>query len=1568
MGWTQDEVDKYVAKVERNTNDPTEKNLKGFAFARLYREAKDNNKAKRHLEAYLSVNEADFRSLDLNNTQHDLVLKVVELYCQVPVDPDRARAWADRAARLYPGHTAVFKLRMHLLESAGKIDYDQMEDLISEEMAKRPRDAELHIRLVKVYASTGRLIDAFTHCVSVIKTKAFTNSQEWWRCAIDVFENYLTWPRALKLASVCYLTSIQVIEPEINTPWVATAPKAKDALRWYRMSCHRLSHSGHLLGEVANKYGEEWLDACISDWCTQQSFLANDEDYCLLELHIPSPEQMIKYDEVCVSDNPRNLQLLVWIGLHWHQFEGKMRPGVGVIVSRIFDGLRMDAHNIEQTAADTMSLRDLESLQARSLHYWKEVLVLLEKFERNESIPVRKDPLFDPLQDSLQKVDIKFNIQKARLILGEAAIKEGRIEEAMEMFEQVKTTQGMWNLAQIYKYLSNVEAQAAASEDLGVEAHSSAPAQEYYNCLNKAKDLLLVCMERVGTEERRRQILQDELNDLEDRLNEDPNKAQKATRKQLDFRQLDFQASRSSTTMSDAQESEDNFWLDQPQDGGSKDLIAKLSEVTLNNGYLQEQMAIRDQFVLDLTNKVQNLECEIRELKLHQFSGVLSPANFTSNSSLTSVTTRATPTTMASPITQGTPVMTAPSSTSITPTGSHQRTQQNGYPTESTPVAKPSVKSRLGPRIPAAAEPELPVIDANFFAGLSQSNSPDRRIEQKENEEEEEEEQEEQGSPRHGSYDDGIHFEPIIPLPKKVEKKTGEEGKKVLFSKRAKLYRDDEDDDKEKGSTAGVSGSQTTPKSSTKEQPGVFSAASQEPTVAPAATATTIMPQMFWQQQLEEKFKFGNLHKTQPLAGMAPAFSPVSGKADVLYPASFILSHMAGGSPTGSQAKPSTGTASSTSQVSQRPEMLISLLQGKPKESFPASDSESLKGASSLPTSFASSTTASKGVHPFKTTQEIYDDYSDDDDETETEDSESYDSSEGDFEEGSFATAAHRPTPLLQKVLTQKANSSYNDSAAKASERGGPATETEDDGIHFEPVIPLPKLVSKTTGEENEDTLFCQRAKVFRYDPEGNQWKERGVGEAKILKNTKSGKSRILMRRDNVLKICVNHQITSEMDLQPKTEKSWVWNTLADFADQVPKAETLAIRFKTTEIAIEFKGAFEKVKDEIAGGTSGEKPTEILGQDKVDASHEGEPTQQKSNDEDKGDDQYKGSSADQKTSSTPKEEQSPGPGCTKDQNLNMYRSRTSQQKSAPEEIDPTITTVVEPSNEEKDRAKGLLLPEGFFLYQRKPNADLEASRKTKKEQPNVPETKPVEHSQEDEKQSPKSGVFGSSSSQPFASFSDVCGGQSFQFGEEFKKAFEDCQQKMREKTEDNDSASEQERKCLSCGEPKQVEEPVNVKTLGDKESLDEKSCDDVQHDSGADSSVAKETNPAEESKTGFLFGTQSISSLSFSDAAKSNLFGEVSSSEPFSFKGLNDPQPDHGSKEDDDHEEGYHNVSGDHIHFDPIIPLPEKVQVVTGEEKEEILFKERGKLYRFDTDAKQWKERGVGELKILSMK
>lgn len=46
-------------------------------------------------------------------------------------------------------------------------------------------------------------------------------------------------------------------------------------------------------------------------------------------------------------------------------------------------------------------------------------------------------------------------------------------------------------------------------------------------------------------------------------------------------------------------------------------------------------------------------------------------------------------------------------------------------------------------------------------------------------------------------------------------------------------------------------------------------------------------------------------------------------------------------------------------------------------------------------------------------------------------------------------------------------------------------------------------------------------------------------------------------------------------------------------------------------------------------------------------------------------------------------------------------------------------------------------------------------------------------------------------------------------------------------------------------------------------------------------------------------------------------------------------------------------------HYDPIISLPDEIQVSTGEEDEEKLFGERAKLYRYDAKTKEWKERGL---------
>ena len=130
---------------------------------------------------------------------------------------------------------------------------------------------------------------------------------------------------------------------------------------------------------------------------------------------------------------------------------------------------------------------------------------------------------------------------------------------------------------------------------------------------------------------------------------------------------------------------------------------------------------------------------------------------------------------------------------------------------------------------------------------------------------------------------------------------------------------------------------------------------------------------------------------------------------------------------------------------------------------------------------------------------------------------------------------------------------------------------------------------------------FCRRAKLFRFDTKAEppEWKERGTGEVKFLRHMKKSQVRLLMRRDKTHKVCANHfskflqgvslvtksnefsfthnhssmahvcfnLVTKEMALMPNagSDKAWVWTVQADYADEQPKVEQLAIKFKNAE-------------------------------------------------------------------------------------------------------------------------------------------------------------------------------------------------------------------------------------------------------------------------------------------------------------------------------------------------------------------------------------------------------------------
>ncbi|KAK6910345.1 ran-binding protein 1 [Kwoniella mangroviensis CBS 10435] len=146
----------------------------------------------------------------------------------------------------------------------------------------------------------------------------------------------------------------------------------------------------------------------------------------------------------------------------------------------------------------------------------------------------------------------------------------------------------------------------------------------------------------------------------------------------------------------------------------------------------------------------------------------------------------------------------------------------------------------------------------------------------------------------------------------------------------------------------------------------------------------------------------------------------------------------------------------------------------------------------------------------------------------------------------------------------------------------------EEHDPQFEPVIKLTEQVEAKTHEEDEEVLFKMRAKLFRFAKESLEWKERGTGDVRLLKHKETKKIRLVMRRDKTLKVCANHIVSSDMKLSPNvgSDRSWVWNVAADYAEGEASPETLAIRFGNSENANLFKTAFEDAQTANAGSSA----------------------------------------------------------------------------------------------------------------------------------------------------------------------------------------------------------------------------------------------------------------------------------------------------------------------------------------------------------------------------------------------
>lgn len=158
-------------------------------------------------------------------------------------------------------------------------------------------------------------------------------------------------------------------------------------------------------------------------------------------------------------------------------------------------------------------------------------------------------------------------------------------------------------------------------------------------------------------------------------------------------------------------------------------------------------------------------------------------------------------------------------------------------------------------------------------------------------------------------------------------------------------------------------------------------------------------------------------------------------------------------------------------------------------------------------------------------------------------------------------------------------------SAADADD--GEEKEEKDLSPDFAPVVTLTEVEVKT-GEEDENVIFKIRSKLFRFDKEMNQWKERGTGDVRLLQHKENNKIRILMRREKTLKICLNHFVNKAAELSENvgSDRSWVFHAV-DYADGERDEAMLAIRFAKPENAALFKQFYDAAREYMGALTAG---------------------------------------------------------------------------------------------------------------------------------------------------------------------------------------------------------------------------------------------------------------------------------------------------------------------------------------------------------------------------------------------
>ncbi|XP_045440129.1 E3 SUMO-protein ligase RanBP2 isoform X10 [Pipistrellus kuhlii] len=1311
------EVERYIASVQGFTPSSREKSMKGFYFAKLYYEAKEYELAKKYISTYINVQERDpkahrflgllyeveenidkavecyKRSVELNPTQKDLVLKIAELLCKNDVTDGRAKYWVERAAKLFPGSPAIYKLKEQLLDCEGEDGWNKLFDLIQSELYARPDDVYVNIRLVELYRSNKRLKDAVAHCHEAERNVALRSSLEWNLCVVQTLKEYLEslqcldsdksnwratnkdlllayanlmlltlstrdiqesrdllesfdgalqsvkssvggndelsaifleikghfymhagslllkmgqhsdvqWRALSELAALCYLIAFQVPRPKIK---LIKGEGGQNLLE--TMAFDRLSQSGHMLLNLsrdkqdflkevvesfANKSGQSALyDALFSGQSPKDSSFLGSDDIGNIDVQAPETDDLARYDVGAIRAHNGSLQHLTWLGLQWNLLP--TLPAIRKWLKQLFHHLPQETSRLETNAPESICILDLEVFLLGVIY--NSDLQLKEKcsshynFYQPLCLPF---PVCKQLCTERQKSwwDAVCNLIHRKAIPGTSAKLRLLVQRDINTLRG-QEKHGLQPALLIHwaKYLQKT----------GSDLNSFYDQREYIgrsvHYWKKVLPLLKMIKKKISIPEptdplfkhfHSADIQASEIGEYEEEAHitfaildavngniEDAMTAFESIKNVVSYWNLALIFHRKAEDIENDAHSPEEQEECKNYLRKTRDYLIKILDDSDSNLSVVKKLPVPLESVKDMFNSVMQQLDDYSEGGPLYKNGSLRNTDSEMKYSTPSPTKYSLSPNKSYKYSPKAPPQWAEDQNSLlkmicqqveaikkemqelklnsSNLGSPHRWPTECYGPDSVPDGYQGSQTFQGTPLTVATTgtsvyySQSPAYNSQYLLRPAANVTPTK-------------------GPVYGmnrippqqhiyAYSQQMHTPPVQSTSACMFSQEMY-GPPLRFESPATGILSPRGDDYFNYNIQQPSTNPPLP------EPGYFT----KPPVAAHASRSA-----------ESKIiEFGKTNFVQPMPGEGIRPS-LTAPTHTTQPPPFKFN---------SNFKSNDGdfTFSSPQVVTQPPSMaynnsesLLGLLTSeKPLQGDGYSGA---KGGQTI--GFRNTFNfGSKNVPGISFTENI-----------------GPNQKNSVFCRSDDMFTFHGPgKSVFGTPAPEVANKNHE------ADGGSAHGDDDDDGPHFEPVVPLPDKIEVKTGEEDEEEFFCNRAKLFRFDAESKEWKERGIGNVKILRHKTSGKIRLLMRREQVLKICANHYISPDMKLTPNagSDKSFVWHA-NDYADEFPKPEQLAIRFKTPEEAALFKCKFEEAQNILkasgAKGTTTDKAMRII--------------------------------------------------------------------------------------------------------------------------------------------------------------------------------------------------------------------------------------------------------------------------------------------------------------------------------------------------------------------------------------